>query len=123
LRIVNPSRRFEGNLHIFWPILPDVVRSLAGGLHSGHNVIAGMGHDCDHPAMRTPSQRPAKRVLILAPAPAQLLDLAGPAEVFGERCAARSFGTSASRRAPVANRFSGPSRHTAAVHASGGLHA
>jgi transcriptional regulator GlxA family with amidase domain len=32
----------------------------------------------------TPPTRPQRRVLILAPAPAQLLDLAGPAEVFAQ---------------------------------------
>jgi transcriptional regulator GlxA family with amidase domain len=45
------------------------------------------------PKITTPSPlRPLRRVLIIAPAPAQLLDLAGPAEVFSQagRALARS---------------------------------
>src|SRR5215469_7784688 len=57
------------------------------GRISGYNVIAAIAGTCELLVMTARSASPAhtpRRVLILAAAPAQLLDVAGPAEVFAQ---------------------------------------
>lgn len=61
----------------------------AHGIKGGNNVIADKtiachGYAMDKPIASPSLSQPPKRVLILAPAPAQMLDLAGPAEVFSQ---------------------------------------